>query len=162
MLDHKDNNPSNNDASNLQILCRAHNTFKNPRGPGKRGVRMRHILDSLTRTRVRESEKDREIETILGDRTASPLIRHAEMKKNIECEPKFRTWVEGMIRRHGRMKAVVLAEGGAEEVGCSQQTTRRYLDKMCSIAGILRYDKTEEGTFVELKPEYIAGDTAAS
>lgn len=138
-VDHIDNDPHNNpkNGKNWQLLCHACNIKKNPRGPGRRGIDARHRLLSLEKERERESERDGESERIRA--------RTMEMQRNIDCEPKFKTWIEGMIGELSSLDVNDLVNAAANYVGCSQQTIRRYLDKVTSFTGEYEYYTDEEG-----------------
>ena len=108
ILDHIDNNPSNNSPENFQILCRACNFLKNPRRP----------LDLCENT---ES-------CLKTNRTKEPEFKafvYAEMENAKSKETGF------------AISENYLVNSGAEKVGLSPVTTKRYLDKMCSRAGKL-------------------------
>lgn len=126
VIDHIDNNNTNNLLSNLQLLCRACNYRKNPRQPVATSVRS----GSETVLRINQSK-----------------------------EPEFRKYVYEEVVRNGRywsFKALVNA--GAEKIGISPVTAKRYLDKMCSDNGALEIRSggikfKEESTVIEILPE---------
>jgi len=141
ILEHKDNDATFNpvDGSNWQAACKGCNARKDPRGPGRPKIHL-YVRES---ERVRESESARERES---ERMISP-----ELAKNGLCEGKFRRWVWGVIESHTVIDANEVINGGAEVAGCSPQTARRYLDKMCSIAGDFLYSMNEDGVRVVKK-----------
>jgi hypothetical protein len=108
VLDHKDNNPKNNVNSNLQILCRQCNYFKNPRRP----------VDLC------------ECESEAPDQS--------ELEINRLKEPAFRKFVYHQLNEHGTTPEKDLINSGAEVLKMSPVTCKRYLDKMCSSTGTLR------------------------
>ena len=161
LLHHIDNNAENNNPSNWAIACRGHNARLNPRGRDAR--HKNQYIREWERGRGGGGYKQKEIlaesKRMAGengyDELAKKRTHSAEMEKNRVCEPAFRLWIEDMILKHGRVKAKELVNGGAEKVRCTQQTTGRYLDSMCSITGRFQYTKgVEDGvTYVEFKPE---------
>lgn len=137
-VDHKDNKPSNDTRGNVQLLCVPCNRRKGPRGKG----RHKRSLQNL--------------KAFEQPRTGS-----LEFQKNRHAEPKFRKWLERMIRKHGRMPTEDVVNGGAEFVSCSQITVRRYLQKLCSITGAFRevYDDLLEKKVIEFKDGSSIGIT---
>lgn len=121
VIDHIDNNNSNNNPSNWQFLCRKCNYIKNPR------LAEREPLDSVG---VSECVS-------LNYQTPN------EITINREKEPLFRECIEQIISKNIEFEKSDLINSGAERVGISIKTSRRYLDKMCSSAGnyqIIRKD----------------------
>jgi len=110
IVDHKDNDNSNNARENLQLLCRRCNYLKNPRRP----------VDMC------EREKEYEDET--------------ELQNNKKNEPLFRKYVFCRLNENdGKpIPEKDLCYGGAEHIENSPITCQRYLFKMCSVEGILR------------------------
>ena len=112
IIDHIDNNDRNNMLDNLQLLCRPCNYRKNPR---------------------------------LSERDSSDLSSEnkstgfTSISINQEKEQKFRDFVyEAIIfgerRNHSKKKIV---DSGAEVVGISPITAKRYFEKLSSFAGLL-------------------------
>ena len=114
VIDHKDNNNSNNDLSNLQLLCRSHNNLKNPRGPGRKKLSP-VCMD--------------------GNEHLPPRRFTPEMEKNLVSEPVFRRFVAEEVLKYGKKELLELICAGAEEAGCSTVTATRYLQKMTSSSG---------------------------
>jgi hypothetical protein len=108
VIDHKDNDNSNNELYNLQLLCRACNYKKNPRRP----------LDQCVSVSKKTAEDSISI--------------------NRQKEPQFRKFVYAEIGRKGKVLWDVLAASGAEIVGISIETARKYLVKMTSEYGQLQ------------------------
>lgn len=109
-IDHKDNNNSNNDLENLQLLCRNCNTKKNPRGKQK------------------PKNNSLEIET---------PNQSEEVRLNKKYEPVFREWIENQLKNTDSFLLNEIIDAGAEVTTASPQTIERYLRKMCSFAGVL-------------------------
>jgi len=124
VIDHKDNDNSNNSISNLQILCRTCNYQKNPRKP----------IDS-------ESE-------------VVNVNASAELQLNRTKEPKFRQFVFHMINEQGEISRQELIASGAEELGISIITAGRYLAKLCSSRGILEQVNRSHGVCIRYKPAF--------
>lgn len=109
IVDHIDNNQLNNNLENLQLLCRTCNFNKNPRGAER-------PLDLCVR---------------------SEPSRYAAISTNRVKEPLFRGYVYEKLDSDGSLDYKELIYSGAEEVGISPATAKRYLDKMCSKEGKL-------------------------
>ena len=127
VIDHRDNNNNNNDLDNYQLLCRSCNGKKNPKG--KRKV-------STNETTVQQTTASREV--ILKER----------------YEPKFIEWIKDQIKRWERIGKEEVINSGAQITGASQQTITRYLNKLCSGAGMYHYTQEDGIDFVELKPHF--------
>jgi len=108
VIDHKNNNNSDNRLGNLQLLCRRCNFLKNS---GKTPV------DSVC----------------VSDCDERPLP--PEMKENRRMEPKFRQWLVSKVTMYGRIRYEEALYAGAEYVGASTETIRRYLRKVTSSEG---------------------------
>lgn len=107
VIDHKDNDNSNNTMDNLQLLCRTCNYLKNSRRP----------LDNVS-------------ECLNEDET--------ELQKSQRTEPLFRSFVFHEINELKEVPELDLIYSGAEDIGISPVTAKRYLNKMCSSRGILQ------------------------
>ena len=123
VIDHKDNNNSNNRRDNRQFLCRPCNYKKNPRGP------------------VDECVSDCE-ESI-----------PSEIQVNTSKEPLFRRFVYHEINENGIITEHDLINSGAEHVEISPVTSKRYLNKMCSSIGLLFRKKTGRTMTVQYKDD---------
>ena len=140
VIDHLDNNNSNNEINNLQLLCRSCNGKKNPRGKAKKQSPI----------------------YVRGDEHQQPKEPSPELKKSERCEPIFRDWIERRVGEFGSLSVYDILTGGAERAGCSQATVNRYLQKVCSIEGNFQYIEKEDGQkFVRFKPEYVQKIKAA-
>ena len=105
IIDHKDNDNSNNTLTNLQLLCRSCNYLKNPR---------KEPLDMCVKS----------------DEDSSLTI-------NRKKEPMFHEYVRERISIDGAPILTDLINSGAQKIGVSPVTIRRYLDKMLSEEGDL-------------------------
>jgi len=123
VIDHKDNNSTNNVLSNLQILCRGCNYLKNPRRP----------LDLC----VSEEE--------------SP--DQSELEVSRTREPIFRKFVCHQINEEKSIPEQELINSGSEHSGISPVTAKRYLNKMCSTVGIYQRRQVGRMIVVEYKKD---------
>jgi len=122
LIDHKDNDNSNNSIDNLQFLCRGCNFRKNPK----------------------------EEATELDEREASP-----EMKKNEVMEKEFRRWVFGYITEHTKLLVEEAIYSGAEIIQGSPESTKRYIKKMKSGAGMYEIVQLQDSKkYLRFKKEY--------
>lgn len=121
VLDHRDNNARNNpkSGSNWQLLCRAHNHLKNPRGKGKFHPSHGLTIESLHRTQ--------------------PQSR--EMEKSERCEPVFVEWLREKLEIDGQVHIDDARNSGAYIADCSQKTIDRYINKYASDAGEFILDR---------------------
>ena len=131
-IDHVDNDPSNNDPTNLRLLCRRCN-------------RLNTIVTSMSvSVKAGENAAMADNATVLVDATQQARRKvdyssgGAEMQASNMYEVPFRKWVRQTLRESGQpVSMVFLINGGAEKVGCSVMTTRRYMQKMLSPMGEL-------------------------
>ena len=112
VIDHKDNDNQNNNLSNVQLACRSCNYKKNPRRP-------------LAMCVNKENNS-----------------RFDSISINQEKEPKFREYVYGEVQKTGSALWDDLVDAGAEFVGVSIETAKRYMRKMISKTGKLEKTHT--------------------
>ena len=116
---------------------------KGPRVTGKRSKTAASSIipnsgkNLVSPNTLRERESERE-----GD---GARMMSGEMLKNMECEPKFRKYVYGIVREFNAVVHKELKIAGAERAGVSAQTANRYLEKMCSFAGSLEVFRNQDG-----------------
>jgi len=110
VVDHKDNDNSHNLPENFQLLCKSCNAKKNPRGK------------AVANVCVGVCEEER------------PLP--PEMIVNLRIESKFRGWVFEKVNTFGKIRYEDALNAGAEHVGASTETIKRYLRKMTSSEGM--------------------------
>ncbi|MGO9482056.1 MAG: HNH endonuclease [Candidatus Kryptoniota bacterium] len=125
IIDHIDNDNSNNVPENLQLLCRSCNAKKNHRGKAKLKNQIVEIHEPPTSKQIILNEK---------------------------YEPRFRGYTETRVSQQGMVLMKDLINSGAENTGASPQTTERYLEKMCSFAGKFRVVEVDGVKYVEFKP----------
>lgn len=63
------------------------------------------------------------------------------MQANDLFELDFRAWVLDQVRTYGSYPKTDAINSGAEVVGCSSLTSRRYLEKLTSAKGVLQEAK---------------------
>ena len=126
VIDHIDNNNSNNNYDNMQLLCYACNYKKNPR-----------LKERIQPLDVCVSVKKR----------ANPFEK-SEIAINEEKEPQFRLFVEHVIEEHGEFELEDLINSGAEVVKISIITAKRHLKKMTSSYGAYQIITKDGDDFV--------------
>lgn len=80
-----------------------------------------------------------------------------EMALGRAYEKRFRKWVSGLIQtpeNHGLLQYDFLVHSGAEQIGCSSETIKRYLKKMTSKAGAYEWLERDE-IYLKLKDNSI-------
>lgn len=149
-IDHINENKDDDRLENLQLLCRRCNVRKN------RQAQKRHAYSACVRERKEGQPGTRIIRTIL-DYGNAPV----EMQANNLYELPFRQYALEQIATSGGSRKKDIIAGGAEIVGCSPTTTKRYIVKLTSPAGPLmeRADALGE-VYLVFKPEY-GGDKLA-
>ena len=148
ILDHIDNNPSNNprDGSNWQLLCRSHNRRKNP---GKRprfsnkfasGMKLGYSLEG-------EGIKKRER---LGIRGTS-----AELEKSERIRPQVEKWILETINKENpqQLEMDEAINSCSYLFKCNQGTVKKYIDAMTSRVGPLMMDEIDGKEVLILKGE---------
>lgn len=78
-----------------------------------------------------------------------------EMALGKTYEKRFRRWVAGLVQspeNNGLVQYDFLVHSGAEKIGCSQETIKRYLKKMTSDAGAYEWLQRDE-LYIKLKGE---------
>lgn len=79
-----------------------------------------------------------------------------EMALGKSYEKRFRKWVSGLIQspeNHGVLQYEFLVNSGAERIGCSPETIKRYLKKLTSKAGSYEWVERDE-LYLKLKDRY--------
>jgi len=143
-IDHIDGNPANDKPSNLRLLCKRCNIQLRNRqcSYSANYEREREIIEGKTATRIAKEDADY--------RQGSP-----EMKANLLFEVTYRRWLLGEINTQGGIDKKEAINSGAELVGCSPLTTRRYLEKLTCSAGCLKEDKDAMGhPYLVMRPKF--------
>lgn len=131
VVDHKNNDDSDQRENNLQLLCRRDNYNKNPRGP-----RCTYNASVIEQTKPQSKELD----------------------INLEAEPAFRHWLNEYIKKHTRISIEDAVTAGAEIAGVSPIATKRYLAKCTSLTGrfvIVEDPEINGRKCIELRPEEL-------
>jgi len=116
VLDHIDNDNSNNEPNNLQILCKSCNK--------KKDSLKKETLDMCVR---------------------KVYSKNDSLTINREKEPRFRRYVYERLDFKGDVEVDEMVYGIAEEISISPETAKRYLRKMCSSSGKLEEYKPFPG-----------------
>jgi len=147
-IDHIDGNPKNNHPDNLRLLCRKCNVALSntdrtkPQNPSDLSVCERYRKEGRPATRIaREDANYRE---------GSP-----EMQANLLYEVPFRRWIMKQVTTQGSYDYTTAINEGAEVVGCSPQTTSRYLAKLTSPSGPLAEIKDALGHRVLVLKDHL-------
>ena len=124
VIDHKDNNNSNNHRENRQFLCRTCNYKKNPRRPVDECVSEKEIPD-----------------------------RPSELKTSLINKPKFKKFVYHELNERSQVPEKELLDSTSEILDMSQVTGKRYMNGMCSDVGMLQRRTIGKTVVVQYKPE---------
>ena len=108
VVHHKNNNNRDNRKKNLRLLCRRCNYLANPR---KKPV------------------------DIVCVSVSEEWAEHSELKENRRLEPLFRQWVWQKMNEKNPRRIDYIINAGAEHIGASTETTKRYIRKMTSDEG---------------------------
>ena len=123
VIDHIDNNNSNNDRQNLRLLCRRCNYIKNPRRP----------VDECVSDNVNEKMSELHVSTVI--------------------KPKFKELVYHELNENSVVTQNELLNTSSELLNISQVTAKRYLDGMCSKAGLLSRKSFGNRILIQYKTE---------
>ncbi|MCV0392110.1 MAG: hypothetical protein K5790_02320 [Nitrosopumilus sp.] len=123
VIDHNDNNNNHNHSENLQLLCRRCNYLKNPRP-----------VDSVCESESHE---------------------FSELQINRTKEPQFKRLLAQEINssKDNKIPENDIINSCAEILDLSPVTIKRYLDKVCSSAGIYMRLKIVSTVCITWKPE---------
>ena len=129
VIDHKDNNNSNNNLDNLQFLCRSCNYRKNPR------------------------LKERPLDMCVGEKVEEfdLFSKPTEISINREKEPMFVEYVFQKVSMNRMIDEKELINSGSYRIGISQKTAVRYMDKICSDDGEFKRHKTGKKRMICLR-----------
>ena len=125
VIDHKDNNNSNNDLNNLQLLCRRCNYLKNPRnGPLDKCVRENDTAPALTELETRRIKS-----------------------------PQFNKYLSQRVNETGIVEEKDLVNSAAKILDISSVTAKRWLDVETSSEGIYERHKMGNHYVIRYKKE---------
>ena len=144
-IDHIDGDTANNSPGNLCLLCKKHNCEMR----GKKPSEHKRIIQchSLQNERARENS----LAVPATQFTKEILDYHSgstEMQANSLFEMSYREWLMNRVATMQEYLKEDAINAGAEQVGCSQLTTRRYLQKLTSSIGPLYETKDAFGRVV--------------
>jgi hypothetical protein len=149
VVDHWDNDNTNNREANLHLLCRAMNSVKNPRGRAviRRKPDPDELLSSMHVGRIRVG--------MLGGPDGL-RIQSAEYHKHVNTAPNFRHWLFYLIVHLSEVEYDQVVASGSELVRCHAQTTKQYVASMTSPAGLYELVRSEDGgtTTIRLKEKW--------
>ncbi len=137
VVDHIDNNPLNNEESNLQLLCQSCNISKNP--PYK------IINKDVDNFSLGGSEDVIGSESGYENNSTPFGMNSYPVWKRLKSEPIFRNWLEENMRIKLTMLVEQVINDGANIADCSTKTARTYLNKLVYDTGpyyIYEDDKT--------------------
>jgi hypothetical protein len=141
-LDHLDNDRSNNNFNNLQLLCRPDNTSKENRH--RTELRMAQLLNGHkkghTNGHVPQGSSEREREKLsdegIGLRGVLDYQRGSiEMQANDWYEPVVIQYLAQRVNQDRQADYADTVNAAAELAGCNPTTVKRYLDKKASSVG---------------------------
>jgi len=141
VIDHLDNDNSNNEMSNLHLMCRSMNSVKNPRGKTKKS-KVQSSVCMCAETGMDQYDRIRS--------------NSAEFVKNQQAEPAFKHWLFVELVHHYRILLEEAINSGAAIARCSQETIKRYLKKETSkvrLYQLIEDNETKE-IFIEFKPKW--------
>jgi len=146
VIDHKDNHNNNNHPDNLQLLCRSCNYKKNPR------LSEREPLDKCVSVGNKQNNNQNTTQDSNIYKYYSTINTPSEIEINRAKEPRFIIYIEKTIDEHGEWEEIDLKNSGAQAIGISTTTAKRYLDKMCSrLEGNYIKFKIDTETFIKKK-----------
>ena len=137
-IHHIDGDITNTNPENLCLLCKRHNCgMRNMKPAEQKRIICKYSL---------QNEREREIglaipATQFTKETIDYQSGSTEMQANSLFETKYRKWIIDNVIIKGEFLKEDAINSGAEEVGCSPITTRRYLQKLTSSSGVF-YETT--------------------
>jgi len=144
-IHHADNDIHNWEVENLHILCNKCN-LEFRKYPVD--VQIKMIKTDCDRNMYVAQERKMISNTELLRKSIDCTDARPELKITSLCEVKFRTFALREVDRVGALTREQLTDAGAEEAGCTIDTTAKYLRKLTSYRGPLESHKTESGTII--------------
>lgn len=123
VIDHWNNDNSDNRIENLSFLCKSMNSTKNCRGLGNR----KQVLSPMCGNAYLQMPESERLK-----------INSVEIIKNRQAEPDFKHWLFWKIKHELTISFESVLDGGAAFARCSQETVRRYLKKELSESRMYR------------------------
>jgi len=131
-IDHIDGNTSNNNPANLCLLCKKHNCEMR----GKKPSEHKRIIHRYSLQNERERENS---PAMPATQFTKEILDYqggsVEMQANTMFETRYREWIMHKVTTVTEFLKEDAINAGAERVGCSPLTTRRYLQKLTSSDG---------------------------
>lgn len=143
-IDHIDNKSKNDDPDNLCLLCRSCNErmILCKVQDKMRLIRykvLKHVCVCENSNKNDKGGNGRQDYGAVSQ--VQELIDYSsgsqEMKANAVFEKDFRKWLLAIVGHNGSYPKQEAINSGAERVGCSPVTTKRYLEKLTSTGGVL-------------------------
>ncbi len=133
-IDHADNDTTNNEPSNLHLLCHKCNCSLRSKSSKNhvRFVAKHSAKNERERERERGNSQTSIVKELIDYRKGSP-----EMQANACFEVQFREWILTQVKDWGSYPKTDAMATGAEYVGCSPLTIGRYISKLVSDVGPL-------------------------
>jgi hypothetical protein len=141
-IDHADGDPNNWSPSNLYLVCHQHNCWLRGMDAKKhlRTIRDYSAKNVCVCVKKFSFPGTMKVRDLVDYKQGSP-----EMQANSYFEVEYREWILGEVNRLGTMRSDDAIYAGAEVVGCSPETTRRYLKKLTSVIGVIKEEKDQYG-----------------
>lgn len=140
-VDHSDNDATNWDPSNLQLLCRSCNVAKENARRATPTAPLHSMADSTPGDFKGEKEREtrnRAVGTEVAREVVDYQMGSPEMRANDLYEAPYRAWVINQVKLKQGITVLEAVNSGAEVVGCATTTASRYLAKLTSSAGPLQ------------------------
>jgi hypothetical protein len=156
-IEHINRNTSDNDPVNFKLLCQPCNLAVRKMTPAAKAK----LFVKHTSSWGRGGEGGRG-----KAQTAASVNRKLfdtgngsiEMRLNSVIEPQYREWLVNFLKEAGIIRKFDAEVAGADIVGCSQKTTKRYLEKMLNpITGVVVEDTDAFGVrIIKLRPDFMS------
>lgn len=148
-IDHIDDDKYNWQPANLQLACRSCNVRK------QRHLEQRRKYPEFfgegaplySPSEGESSSPTAKVRQTLGDVSRGGPVFHA----NALMEPTFRSHLLDRLNQENMIEWSDAIDDGAEASGCSTETARRYLNKMCSASGPLARTIATDGRTVVVR-----------
>lgn len=150
-IDHVDNNPHNENPSNLCLLChKCNNDLRRITTKQKvKLIKLKWLHCVCVCDRQAQSSTTGIAKYLVDYGEGS-----SEMKANDLFEVQFREWLLQLLHIYRWLTKKEVIASGAEKTGCSPMTIQRYLSKLTSIEGILQEEKNDQRqTIIKFKKE---------
>lgn len=165
-IDHIDNNPKNDDPDNLCLLCPScNNRMKLCKVHEKiRLIRYKSALRMCMCVNGHNNDKGQDVR---HDYAATSQVKELldyssgtiEMKANALFERDFREWLLTLIGQYHSYPIKEAINAGAEKLGCSPATTKRYLDKLTSSTGVFDLSENSQHQKVLIVKPHLIRDS---